>query len=190
MNGEDAAATSGAWGKTAERSGGEVSTGNAGRSATTAGGAPVPWACARLPSVQMPTWAHRFWPPATRWSAWAANALLAGLELEGPFVGRDRLGKPLEPLVGHGHSGERGNESGQGGEGFTAANPNIKVDVTVADWDAYWDKLQTGLAGGAALGIALGWGGKTFDANSAVGILGDFIVWYPEASTFSTTRGG
>ena len=33
---------------------------------------------------------------------------------------------------------------------FTAANPNIKVDVTVADWDAYWDKLQTGLAGGAA----------------------------------------
>ncbi len=35
-------------------------------------------------------------------------------------------------------------------EGFTAANPNIKVDVTVADWDAYWDKLQTGLAGGAA----------------------------------------
>ncbi len=35
-------------------------------------------------------------------------------------------------------------------EGFTAANPNITVDVTVADWDAYWDKLQTGLAGGAA----------------------------------------
>lgn len=35
-------------------------------------------------------------------------------------------------------------------EGFTAANPAITVDVTVADWDAYWDKLQTGLAGGAA----------------------------------------
>ena len=35
-------------------------------------------------------------------------------------------------------------------EGFTAANPNITVNVTVADWDAYWDKLQTGLAGGAA----------------------------------------
>jgi multiple sugar transport system substrate-binding protein len=34
--------------------------------------------------------------------------------------------------------------------GFTAANPSITVDVTVADWDAYWDKLQTGLAGGAA----------------------------------------
>jgi hypothetical protein len=40
------------------------------------------------------------------------------------------------------------------------------------------------------VGIALAWGGKTFDANSAVGILGDFIVWYPEASTFSTTRWG
>ena len=33
---------------------------------------------------------------------------------------------------------------------FTAANPNIKVNVSVADWDAYWDKLQTGIAGGAA----------------------------------------
>ncbi len=33
---------------------------------------------------------------------------------------------------------------------FTAANPKITVDVTVSDWDAYWDKLQTGLAGGAA----------------------------------------
>jgi len=35
-------------------------------------------------------------------------------------------------------------------DAFTAANPKITVDVTVSDWDAYWDKLQTGLAGGAA----------------------------------------
>ena len=35
-------------------------------------------------------------------------------------------------------------------EAFHAANPNITVDVDVSDWDAYWDKLQTGLAGGAA----------------------------------------
>jgi hypothetical protein len=40
------------------------------------------------------------------------------------------------------------------------------------------------------VGIALGWGGKTFNADSAVGILGDFIVWYPESSTLSTTRWG
>jgi multiple sugar transport system substrate-binding protein len=33
---------------------------------------------------------------------------------------------------------------------FTARNPSITVTVTVSDWDAYWDKLQTGLAGGAA----------------------------------------
>ena len=33
---------------------------------------------------------------------------------------------------------------------FMDANPNIKVNVSVSDWDAYWDKLQTGLAGGAA----------------------------------------
>jgi multiple sugar transport system substrate-binding protein len=33
---------------------------------------------------------------------------------------------------------------------FHDANPAITVDVDVSDWDAYWTKLQTGLAGGAA----------------------------------------
>src|SRR6476469_3118032 len=33
---------------------------------------------------------------------------------------------------------------------FTDANPSITVNVTVSDWEPYWDKLQTGLAGGAA----------------------------------------
>ncbi|MFO1187400.1 MAG: hypothetical protein U1E87_08110 [Alphaproteobacteria bacterium] len=39
------------------------------------------------------------------------------------------------------------------------------------------------------VGISLGWGGKTAGASNygsnAVGILGDFIVWYPELSTAS-----
>jgi multiple sugar transport system substrate-binding protein len=35
-------------------------------------------------------------------------------------------------------------------ESFEALNPSISVDVTVADWDSYWEKLLTGLAGGAA----------------------------------------
>jgi multiple sugar transport system substrate-binding protein len=35
-------------------------------------------------------------------------------------------------------------------DGFMAAHPDIHVKVTVSDWDAYWDKLQTGLAGGDA----------------------------------------
>jgi multiple sugar transport system substrate-binding protein len=35
-------------------------------------------------------------------------------------------------------------------DGFMDKNPNVTVKVTVSDWDAYWDKLQTGLAGGAA----------------------------------------
>ncbi|MFL5775325.1 MAG: extracellular solute-binding protein, partial [Chloroflexota bacterium] len=34
--------------------------------------------------------------------------------------------------------------------GFTDKNPSIKVNVTVSDWEPYWDKLQTALAGGAA----------------------------------------
>jgi multiple sugar transport system substrate-binding protein len=35
-------------------------------------------------------------------------------------------------------------------DSFMAAHPDIKVEVSVSDWDAYWDKLQTGLAGGDA----------------------------------------
>ncbi|MBA2381493.1 MAG: sugar ABC transporter substrate-binding protein, partial [Chloroflexi bacterium] len=33
---------------------------------------------------------------------------------------------------------------------FHVANPKITVKVTVSDWDTYWDKLQTGIAGGDA----------------------------------------
>lgn len=32
------------------------------------------------------------------------------------------------------------------------------------------------------VGISPGWGGNTFYGNNAVGILGDFILWYPELS--------
>jgi multiple sugar transport system substrate-binding protein len=38
-------------------------------------------------------------------------------------------------------------------DAFHAANPKITVEVTVSDWDAYWDKVQTGLAGGAAVDV-------------------------------------
>jgi len=35
-------------------------------------------------------------------------------------------------------------------DAFHAANPLITVKVTVSDWDTYWDKLSTGIAGGDA----------------------------------------
>ncbi len=37
------------------------------------------------------------------------------------------------------------------------------------------------------VGISLGWGGRAYYGNNAVGILGDFIVWYPELSTVSNS---
>jgi hypothetical protein len=37
------------------------------------------------------------------------------------------------------------------------------------------------------VGISLGWGGNSFYGNNAVGILGDFVVWYPELSTISNS---
>jgi len=35
-------------------------------------------------------------------------------------------------------------------DAFHVANPDITVKVTVSDWDAYWTKLETGIAGNAA----------------------------------------
>jgi multiple sugar transport system substrate-binding protein len=35
-------------------------------------------------------------------------------------------------------------------DAFHAANPKITVKVTVSDWEPYWDKLQTSIAGGDA----------------------------------------
>jgi multiple sugar transport system substrate-binding protein len=35
-------------------------------------------------------------------------------------------------------------------DAFHKVEPNITVKVTVSDWEAFWDKLQAGLAGGAA----------------------------------------
>jgi multiple sugar transport system substrate-binding protein len=35
-------------------------------------------------------------------------------------------------------------------DAFHVVNPKITVKVTVSDWDTYWDKLQTGIAGGDA----------------------------------------
>ena len=40
------------------------------------------------------------------------------------------------------------------------------------------------------VGISLAWGGKNNFGNHAVGILGDFIVWYPELSDTAISRWG
>jgi hypothetical protein len=106
----------------------------------------------------------------------------------------------------------RGNEvwfawtgsSGDGGHGgFSFPNPQVqvvKIDVKnnykLLDHFPIWNNdyafaypcLATNDRG--EVGITLGWGGKSFYANSAVGILGDFVVWYPELSDRATTRWG
>ena len=40
-------------------------------------------------------------------------------------------------------------------DAFKALNPNITVKVSVSDWDSYWPKLQTDLAGGNAPDVFL-----------------------------------
>ncbi|MDA2178533.1 hypothetical protein PDN34_18120 [Bacillus cereus] len=127
--------------------------------------------------------------------------------------GNDWL-KKLDEFPKYGVTGatRRGNElwfawtasSGDGGHGgFNFTNPHVqvvKIDVKngykLLDHFPIWNNdhafaypyLATNDRG--EVGVSLGWGGKKFYANSAVGILGDFVVWYPELSDIATTRWG
>ena len=55
---------------------------------------------------------------------------------------------------------------------FEAKNPNIKVSVEVVPWEAYWNKLQTAVAGGEAYDTF--WmNGPNFPVYAAKGVLMD-----------------
>jgi hypothetical protein len=56
----------------------------------------------------------------------------------------------------------------------------LQWEIWNNDYAFAYPSLATNSQG--EVGISLGWGGKAFYGNNAVGILGDFIVWYPELS--------
>ncbi|CAN5254013.1 hypothetical protein BH20BAC1_BH20BAC1_02690 [soil metagenome] len=106
----------------------------------------------------------------------------------------------------------RGNElwmawtasSGNGGfGGFNFPHPHVQVvkvnidNYTVIEQMQIWNPdLAFAYPSFATnseneVGITLGWGGGgTFHANSAVGIMGDFVVWFRNGSTWTHTRWG
>ena len=127
--------------------------------------------------------------------------------------GNDWLNKASTfPLFGVIGATRRGNEvwfawtasNGAGASGgFNFPNANIQVvkidpanNYKRIDQFAIWNNdyafAYPALATNdrSEVGIALGWGGSAFNASSAVGILGDFVVWYPELSDASTQRWG
>jgi len=71
-------------------------------------------------------------------------------------------------------------------DAFHSANPKITVDVTVSDWDAYWDKLQTGLAGGAAPDV-FAMDGPLFPDYQSRDVLLD-LAPYVERDAFDLTQ--
>ncbi len=102
--------------------------------------------------------------------------------------------------------GDRGSEvwfawtAGRGG-GF--AHPHVQVvSLDTTNWNVLdqWQIWNPDLAfaypclatnSDQEVGVSLGWGGgSSFDANHAVGILGDFVVWFSEASDASLNRWG
>lgn len=98
--------------------------------------------------------------------------------------------------------------NGDGGSGgFNFPHPHVQiVKVNIAGWTVIeqmqvWNPdLAFGYPSLATnsdneVGIALGWGGRdggasSPHANSAVGFMGDYVVWYRDGSTWTHTRWG
>ncbi len=94
--------------------------------------------------------------------------------------------------------------NGDGGSGgFNFPHPHVQIaKVNIGSYDLFeqmqvWNPdLAFGYPSLATnsnneVGIALGWGGGgTLHANSAVGIMGDYVVWYRDGSDWTHTRWG
>ena len=93
--------------------------------------------------------------------------------------------------------------SGDGGHGgFNYPHPHVQIakirknDFTLIDQPQIWNNdhayayptLITNLRNEVASGVA--WGGNLYEANSAFGIIGDYVVYYNESSTTSHNRWG
>ncbi len=123
------------------------------------------------------------------------------------FLGGPTLPFPRSAVIGATRrQGPGGSElwlawSAARGGGF--AHPHVQVVVLdTASWNVIdqWQIWNPDLAfaypclatnDDQEVGISLGWGGgSNFDANFAVGILGDFVVWFSEASDATLTRWG
>jgi hypothetical protein len=63
-----------------------------------------------------------------------------------------------------------------------------EIQIWNNDYAFAYPALSTNMEG--EVGIVLGWGGKSNNANAAVGILGDYVVWYENGSDVATTRWG
>lgn len=63
-----------------------------------------------------------------------------------------------------------------------------EIQIWNDDYAFAYPSLNTNIKGEVA--IVLGWGGSSDNANSAVGILGDYVVWFANGSDITTTRWG
>jgi len=132
------------------------------------------------------------------------NSTIASIAADGTtdwlnFLGTSFPGSAILGLT------RRGNElwlawTASSGGGFPRAHVQVvQLDTNdfhrIAQWQIWnndyafaFPSLATN--GSNEVGISLAWGGGTFNGNHAVGILGDFVVWYPELSSNAVTRWG
>lgn len=67
-----------------------------------------------------------------------------------------------------------------------------KTDTEMQVWNPNYAFAYSALSlnSNGEVGIALAWGGPSDEADAAFGILGDFVVWFQDGSTATTTDGG
>jgi hypothetical protein len=70
------------------------------------------------------------------------------------------------------------------------AAKSVVSEVQVWNPDIAFAYPSLAVSGKDEVGIFLGWGGHTDHANCAMGIIGDFVVWFRDGSTRTVQRFG
>ena len=113
------------------------------------------------------------------------NAVTAGVQLADGTVA-------LAWTASNGQANGQGPDFRQSHVRYVEVDPNAGSTVReIPIWNDDYAFAYPSLArAGDHAGITLGWGGAADHANCAMGIMGDFVVWFVDASSRTITRFG
>ena len=113
------------------------------------------------------------------------NAVTAAVQLGDGTVA-------LAWTASNGQANGRGKDFKQSHVRYVEVNPGTRTTTReIPIWNDDYAFAYPSLArAGDFVGITLGWGGPADHSNCAMGIMGDFVVWYIDASTRTTNRFG
>jgi hypothetical protein len=113
------------------------------------------------------------------------NAITGGVQLGNGTVA-------LAWTASNGQANGQGNDFKQSHVRYVEVDPSTHTTTReIPIWNDDYAFAYPSLArAGEVVGITLGWGGPADHSNCAMGIMGDFVVWFIDASTRTTNRFG